>query len=485
MVILKVVYFGLLKVEAFFSRPIVFFTLCFIVGFAKTLQLALSPYTSPFDEHSHLSYVQYAFNWIIPAEGFPMNSWAKEAFSCHPHAIYGKMTEVLCGNLAEGKYYPTGGTNTSQSWPPIYFYIVAIFMRIPLIWITDPLIAARLVTAVLWCLGTSWLGFQAWRLTSSKIIGLSVVALSVALPTFFYFSSNVSPHSLNPLILALSLYIATKIRSRIINLPPSEEPLKPGFALRNLLGSPWIYLFVLLGLILSAAVPQSLTVIGLMTIYLVFSFLFDSKLSLSNKISSSTVAIVSGVLSTALFVLFYKFWQWQLSARAIPVSAEVNPAGANADPVDPSYASPLIRIIDRFWTFWPEGIRPGFPVGSDVNAVVGLWLVILTGLTVTAVVVWKQSSWLGPLMVGLFVTAPIFSIGYDYIFTTDVPIRYGLIFPLVGILSIANIEISKIPRALITTLVVLTYLSAFMLDPTYIQATNCGYDSASKLIVCN
>lgn len=473
------------KFESLLSKPTIFFIFCFLFAFAKTYQLAVSPYTSPFDEHSHLSYVQYAFNWIIPAEGYPMNSWAKAAFSCHPHAIYGIMTPVPCGTIAEGKNYPTGGTNTSQTWPPLYFFIVAILMRIPLLWVSDPLIAARLVTATLWSLGAAWLGYQVWRQTANKIIGISVVALLVALPTFYYFSSNVSPHSLNPLILALGLFVATKLRNIFTSFSSSGKVQTAKSSLTAILVSPWLYLFMILGLFLSMAVPQSLTVLGLLTIYLCASCFFDSSIGSKIKLLSSFIFLVAGAISTAFFVVFFRFWQWQVYARAIPVSSEVNPAGANSDPADPIYTSPIIRIINRFWSFWPEGIRPGFPVGEDVDAVIGLWLVILSGLAVTAVVIWKKSNWLGPLMLSLFIAAPIFSIAYDYFFTTDVPIRYGMIFPLVGVLAISNIEISRVPRMLLTTLIVATYLSAFLLDPTYVQAINCELNNGSHLVVCN
>lgn len=476
--------FWIPKVESYLSKPLAFFLFCFIVAFAKTLQLAISPYTSPFDEHTHLSYVQYAFNWIIPAEGFPMNSWAKEAFSCHPHAIYGNMTEVPCGTIAEGRNYPTGGTNTSQTWPPLYFFIVAILMRIPLVWVSDPLIAARFVTATLWSLGAAWLGYQVWRQTSKKILGLSVVALLVALPTFYYFSSNVSPHSLNPLILALGLFVATKIRNIFSTIALHQQAPNIKSSVKTFIISPWIYCFAILGLLLSLAVPQSLTVIGLLTVYLCVTCLFDSTLRLKVKVALTTILLVVGGISLGLFFAFFNFWQWQVYARAIAVSSDVNPAGANSDPADPTYASPIIRIVNRFWSFWPEGLKPGFPAGKDVDAVIALWLVILTGLSVTAIVIWRRSNWLGPIMVSLFVAAPIFSIGYDFMFTTDVPIRYGLIFPLVSVLTISNTEISRVPRIILTTLIAVTYLSAFILDPSYVQATNCGLDNASQLVVC-
>ena len=392
------------------------------------------------------------------------------------------MTEIPCGEVAPGKYYPTGGTNTSQAWPPIYFLLVAIFMRIPMIWETDPLFAARLVTALFWSIGTSWLGFQIWKLTNSKQLGITFVMLSVALPTFFFYSSSVSPHSLNPLLIAVALFLSQKILAQFSN-PENIQPSNFKKALSKSLRGPWIYLIIPAGILYSLAIPQSLSIIGLTVVYLIVSF-WTSNINRHTKLVFSFAVSAVGAISAFLFIQVYLLWKWQVTARAIPVTAGVDPTGANQDPPDPEYISPLIRITSRWFSFWPDALHPGFPAGHDIDAVLKIWIFILAGLSITAIVIWSKRDWLGPLMLSLFITAPIFSIAYDYIFTTDVPGRYGLVFPLVGLISVANMKITKFPRIAITSLAVLTYFSVFILEPGYIGANMCHLNVSSQLIDC-
>lgn len=466
------------------SNPFIYFAVCFAIALGISMTRVFSPFTSPFDEHTHLSYVQYAYSWVIPAEGYPMNSWAKAAFSCHPHAIYANLTEIPCGTIADGKFYPTGGTNTSQTWPPIYFFLVAILMRIPMIWISDPLFSARFVTAILWSLGTAWIGLQVWKLTNTKSFGIAVSALLVALPTFYYFTSNVSPHSLNPLLIATALAISTKIVGVVSSFGDIRDTEAPGNAWTYLFRSKWIYLFAILGLILAFAVPQSLTIIGFSVLFTVLWIFNLEKINLKQKLIFSVFVSAAGAVSTFLFTRVFAFWQWQVWARAIPVSTEVDPGLANVDPPKTEYISPIVMFFNRLWSFWPEGLNPGFPQGKDVSAVIGVWGFILAGLSVTAIVIWKKSDWLGPLMLSLLIAAPVFSIAYNLIFTTDVPVRYGIVFPILGILSLANNRLSRPIVVVLLVLSAFTYLTAFVLDPTYVETQGCGLDAATQLITC-
>lgn len=471
------------KINNLLGNTYVFITLSFSIALLVTVFRAYTPFTSPFDEHTHLSYVQYAFQWIIPADGYPMNTWAKQAFSCHPHALFGKMTEIPCGQIGPGKFYPTGGTNTSQAWPPIYFFLVAIFMRIPLLWEADPLFSARLVTAFFWALGTTFIGFQIWKMTKNTMLGLTVVIALVALPTFFYYTSNVSPHSLNPLLIGSALFISNKAFAQYEKFR-NKTPIAFTQAVFESLKNKWIYAFIPMGIVFSLTIPQSLSILGLFYLYLMIR-IWSSKRRTSIKLANSSSLTAIVLLSIFIFTQLYLLWKWQVSARAIPISTEVDPSGANQDPPDPQYLSPLIRISNRWFSFWPDALHPGFPAGHDIDSVMQIWIFVLAGLSITAIVIWKKSGWLGPLMLALLITAPIFSIAYDYVFTTDVPGRYGLAFPLVGIFSLANSQISKIPRITLNALVVATYVSVFVLEPGYIGANMCHLNTTTNLIDCS
>ena len=466
------------------SNAYLYFLICFLLVFLMSLTRAFSPYTSPFDEHTHLSYVQYAFNWIIPAEGYPMNSWAKSAFSCHPHAIYGAMTKVPCGQIGDGRLYPTGGTNTSQTWPPIYFFIVAILMRLPLLFFSDPLISARIVTAFLWSIGAAWLSFQASKLADSKLVGIGAAALLASLPTFFYYNSSVSPHSLNPLIIATFLFISLKIINRLTDLPITTTENQVLKAFSFFFSSKWPYLFLLFGLVVAFTIFQALDVLGFEAVFLVVSIINIGGISKKLKfVFTVCTAILTGITAIC-FVKIFSFWQWQMHERRVAFPPDVNVSGANSDPADPAYISPIIRIFARIWSFWPQVFDPGFPLGKDVSAVTSFWIFILGGLSVTAVVVWNKSSWLSPYMLSLLVAAPVFSIAYDYFFTTDVPVRYGLAFSIIGVFGLANLNIHKFAKKLIVGFAVMTYITAFVLNPGYIEAKNCNLDSATSTIRC-
>lgn len=469
----------------FLAQPKIFFTASFFIAFTLSIVRAFLPFTSPWDEHTHLSYLQYVFNWQIPAEGYPMNTWAKDAFSCYAHAIFGSLTDVPCGVHADGSEYPTGGTNTSQIWPPVYFVIVALFMRIPMFLGLDPLMSARVITVILWSLGVAWLGLISWRKSGVLSLSFGVVALLVALPSFFFYTSFVSPHSLNPLIAATLIFVADKwVRSAKLDF---NNTLKPsiGNAIRAGFTNKWGYVLIGLSVVIAFALPQALTAIGFAVVYIIATFAF-SKWRKTPKwlVSYSAVVGLFALASTIVFYVIFKFWQWQKDFRAIPVTSDVNPSGANVDPAEIVYSSPVEQIIKLWWNFWPNGLVPEAPAGPDGTAFSMPWFILLSALSVAALVFWKKRDWLGPAMLALFVTAPIFAVLYDIMFSTGVPIRYGLIFPIIGVLAFANGSIPRWPKRVLSVLVILTYLAAFGMNYLFVYRT-CALDPVTQLITCN
>ncbi len=85
---------------------------------------------APWDELYHLSYVQYVYEGSIPKPGDALNTWSREVFSCRPVYPFGVMTFVPCGEIGEPLNYPEGGTNTAGYWPPIYYGVVALLVRL-------------------------------------------------------------------------------------------------------------------------------------------------------------------------------------------------------------------------------------------------------------------------------------------------------------------------------------------------------------------
>ena len=464
----------------FFAKPWVFFLTALFLGLALAIPRVFSEYTSPFDEHTHLSYVQYAYNWVIPAEGYEMLSWAKQAFSCHPHSMYGAMTSVPCGTIGVGANYPTGGTNTSQNWPPIYFFIVAIFMRIPALFIPDPLYSARLITAILWTLGTSWIGLQVFQLTKQKTLGILVAVSLVSLPTFYFYTSNVSPHSLNPLMFALAFWICNKFLNSLKQIESGNNKFIT-LVSKNI----WLYVFLILGPIYAFTVPQSLTIIGVCFLYTFINILLSKK-TWKRKEKFFAISLWTGTtfISVFFFTRIASWWSWLINFRKIPFPPGVNPAGANSDPADPAYSSLIVRIVKQWWSYWPNGIVPGWPAGQDVNTIITPWVYILVAFSLAALIFWNRNNWLSHLMLSVFIAAPLFAVAYDIYFSTAVPIRYAMGISIAGVISLGNENMSKPAKYALSAVVASTYLSAFILNNYFIDARTCHLDSISQLILC-
>lgn len=472
------------RIHNFLSKPTFFFITAFGISFVLSLARALMPFTSPWDEHTHLSYLQYVYSWQIPAEGYPMNTWAKDAFSCYGHALYGKLTDVPCGEYGDGSEYPSGGTNTSQIWPPVYFVIVALFMRIPMMFGLDPLMSARIITVIIWSLGVAAIGVIA--LKKSKIVSLSlgIVALLVSLPSFFFYTSYVSPHSFNPLIVAAVIFIADKYINAA-NYTYNSVATHTGYnAFLYAILNKWGFALIGLSVLVAFTIPQALTAFGFITFYVVLIFALSKwRNNLRWLFSYSAATMVFGLLSASVFYVINKFWLWQMNFRSIPFTSEVDTSRASLDIPEVEYTSAFEQIASVWWNFWPNGLVPEAPAGPDGVALITPWLIILTALSVAALLFWNESQWLGPLMLSLFVTAPIFSVLYDFIFPTGVPIRYGLVFIIIGILSFANRSISNWPRRVLVILAALTYLSAFAMNYMFVYRS-CAVDEVTRLISC-
>ncbi len=452
------------------TKTFLVFAGVFVLAMILAIVRANFAYTSAWDEQTHLSYVQYAWQGMIPANGYPMNSWAKAAFSCHPHSITGRMTMVPCGVIGDGSLYPTGGTNTSQAWPPVYFILASIIMRPFQLFISDPLIAARYATAVLWSLGVAFLSAIMWKRNHRIEQALTTGLLLVALPIFGYFSSFVGPHSMNALIAAGLLAVAFRWIDSFRLSSRVQRYLWPG-------------VFVLSSALAAATVPQSILTIAIVSVFVTISVALESRLTPRQRVRRVLGVIAAQVIACAASLLVYWFWLFLVTARAIPQAATVDPSKANVDPAHTVYPSALYRVLDRFWAFWPNGLNPGWPSTPPVLAITTAWTFLLLSLSLAAIIFWRKSDWLSKLMLSLLIAAPIVSVGFDYVFTTNIPVRYGLGAAVIGILAVNNRAISRPMARIVLGLALATYLVAFMFAPLYVAAPGCAL-GADHLIDC-
>lgn len=462
----------------FYRKSWFAFTIFFVVAFSLSIFHGLSPYTSQFDEHTHLSYVQYAFQWVIPANGYEMNTWAKAAFSCHPHQLYGAMTPVPCGSVDVGGLYPTGGTNTSQTWPPVYFFITAILMRFTLLFQSDPLYAARFVTAFLWSIGTAFLGIQLLKRSKRLLLTISFVLLLVSLPSFEYFSSYVTPHSMNALLIALGLYISDKL----LNWKKSTSEQNSIFNSQTNFNY-WIVVFCAYAVVSAFTIPQSVGVIATFIVYICIVKISVGDRGLTSKVKILLPIFIMGSISLFLMSKVVSFWAWQVGARAIAFPPGVSQADVVLDSGDAVYKDVIVQILDRWWAFWPGAIHSGIPAGPYAAGIESLWLLLLPGLSIAAIVFWKK-SFVNNIVLAVFFVAPVISIYFDMALGAGIPGRYGIGIAIIGCFAITNRGISKWPTIIIFTLGVATYVSAYFLDPILIESGTCSIQEATKLLEC-
>jgi hypothetical protein len=450
-----------------------FLALVFLLTFLLSSLHAFFPVTSAWDEHSHLSYVQYAFEWRIPHEGSPLNSWAMEAFSCHLHEFYGYMTQVPCGEIGVPTQYPAGG-NTAAAWPPVYYMLVAVLMRIPLVFISDPLIAARIATAFIWSVGITWLSLQLFRKARRFSLALAFAFVTVSIPAFTQFSSFVSPHALNPLLVAGGLYVSDRF---VGSLRLSQSPRADSESvlhLRTLVFNKWFVLFAIFGAISALSIPHSVSVVLIFGLYLVLATwqkLFVN-IRFTNKVA---VTFLELALTTLPFFAATFFWQWIHKIRTLDVPAfpAQNPEISTSD-TPLSVPGVFSTIVGKFWEFWPSSLQAQWPSGDSALFIQNIWVNIILALSLGAVLFWKAKSWLSSLMLSLFLVAPVMAVLFDLAFTFPVPKRYALGIALIGLISLASSRIpDKIGKGLFL-LALLTYLSSFVLDPLKVDVTKCA-----------
>ena len=451
------------------------FATLFALAFLLTAFHAFFPVTSAWDEHSHLSYVQYAFNWKIPREGDPLNTWAMAAFSCHPHEFFGAMTVIPCGEYGLPGDYPAS-LNTAAGWPPIYYFLTAILMRIPLVVITDPLFAARLTTAFLWSLGVAWLGIQIFQKTKKLALTVAFAMIAVSISAVIAFASYVSPHALNPLLVAAGLFVSDRL---VKSLTGDAKPSKHRFV--AILGNLWAWSFVAFAIACALSIPQSMSVVLIFGLYVIVRLwqLATPAYSVGAKLWFTAQLGVLAVVP--VFAVTY-VWQLIQRIRTAPELLAGAPDQSNAvESAALTFHDIYGTFLARFWEFWPLSLRVEQPSGEFTIFIESFWLNLLLALSLGAVLFWKSRNWLSALMLALFVVAPVMSTVFDFIFPFIVPKRYSLGIVIIGLIALGAARVPGRVAKVLFGLAAVTYVLSYFLDPLKVDITQCA-GSGSQIL---
>lgn len=440
----------------------------FLVSFALSFSKVFFPDTSPWDEQAHLSHVQYVFQGIIPVDGMAIGSWAKQAYSCH----IGTLTTIPCGEIADARWYPMGGTNSSAFWQPTYFVLAAIFGA-PFVWSgIDPLYSIRIATAIVWAAGVAWLGFIASRRTRHFSSGLLVVLALTAIPLMGYMSSAVTPHSLNPLLAALALTTAFKW----FDLP--EKTFSTS-------ASTWRPLaFVGVTLVGAWSIPQSLTIFGTVALFIALARVNKFTKNPPAAFREGAIMVANIVTVGVSFVLSMNVWAAIQTSRAIAPVSEVDVTKSPGSALDVSYENPFVQAFTRWASFWPNGIRAGWAQDDALTLFTELaWVCAVLGLTIAAFIWLRKPLWAFLLVFSVVIVAPVSSIAYDYYFPSDVPVRYGLGIPVIGLFAVMSLKKPRWVNASLLVLACVTYVLGFFVEPMFPFDRGCSM-SPEGMVLC-
>jgi hypothetical protein len=452
-------------------RAVIF--LLFALTYLLTYQRSTFPYTSGYDEHTHLSYVQYAHDFVIPAPGFSMNTWAKGAFSCHPHAIYGQMTQVKCGEIAAGYGYPTGGSNTSEAWPPVSFIVIGQTMRLYELFIDDPLFAARAGAALMWSLGVTLIGYSLIKRKINPVLVLFAGLLMTSLPVSANYSSFVSPYAMTPMLVGIFLVI-TQRQIGVLDADYVSFSVKRGIT------------FLLMSFLAVFTVPQFLLGVAIFGLAV---FGQEASRRLRNKAfpaKESYSSLLLPLIALLLSKVAFDAWPRIQEIRRVPYPADVLISMGNVDPPELAYKSLTTLIENRFFSFWPNGLTMGFPAGGSMFLLVSFWITLLAGLSYMNALGMRSYGRWSVFSLSLVVSSIIFSIAYEIQLATPTPVRYGFAVVIVGSLLLADdklIRPKSITMLTVGVIVVATYILGFKTPPLYTEVENCKY-GVGQLVSC-
>ena len=440
--------------------------LFFVISAVVSIGRSDMPFISQWDELYHLSYVQYASQGIVPANGFPLNDWSKVAFSCYPVSLLGMTTDVPCGEVGAGARYPTGGTNTAAIWPPIYYFLTALLMApIKILFgVSDNLFAARYATGLIWAAGTALLSVIVLSKSKSILLSGAFALLATSLSLFGQSASFVSPHSTVPLLLAIGLLFTFRLERQIDSFFGQRNwgALRFTQWFKELLS--WGFPIVLFGFLLALTVPHAFPILLVMGIYVFVGVVVKYWASLP-FVSLLTLGICSLFgLSAGGFFLATRIWEWQRNTRGVSFPSDVNTAAADVTATS-AYPDFIQQLLALWWDFWPMGLSNPWLQGAVAIFIENVWIFLLPSLLIAALATLGLSNWLSRVALGVVVSAPVASNLAFSSLQFVIPERYGLSIVILGLFGLANDRFTRLFRIIIFLGALATYVISFLYSP--------------------
>ncbi len=394
---------------------------------------------SPYDEGYQLSYVQYVSQGHLPHVGDALNTWSRQAFSCHPVFPFGAVTAVPCGQTAAAGAYPEGGTNTAAGWPPMYHAFAAVVTKLLQVVGVEPLHGARVASALLWATGAALLVFVASRFGAPPAAAAAAGLLAGAIPVATTLGAFVSPHS-------AQLLLSVLICATVLSLMRTTGRLTG----KHLTAA------LLVPVIAVMTVPHALVAITIA--YLGLLFFWAQALMRRRGLPQLWWMTFAGPV---LALAAYEGWSASSTSRATAYAAGTNAVQAQnlADPRGDSLLQPLIGQWWHFWTGSVTGDTLGF--GNWELLVSQGAVILIAGALGVALLTPDPGARVRALAIGFVVGAPLTSWAFDRVFAFAVPARYGASVIGVGLLLLA-LTTARRPARVLLFLAVVLWASAFV-----------------------
>jgi hypothetical protein len=409
-----------------------------LVG-ALQLERASSGTISPYDEGYHLSYVQYVGQGHLPHIGDPLNTWSREAFSCHPVFPFGDVTSVPCGEIAAPGEYPEGGTNTAAGWPPPYYAYAAVVTRFLALVGVEPLYGARTASALLWAAGAAALVLVARRFGGNLAAAASAGLVAGAIPAANTLGAFVTPHS-------AQLLLSVVIGATVLQLMRREAAVGRADVLAGVAVPPLAVMVV----------PHALVAVTIA--YIALAAHWGHRALRGARLPWRAWAPAAAPL---LAVAVHEAWQLFVDAQATAYGPGVD-ATQEQDLADPRGDSLVRPLIAQWWHFWPGGLS-GDDLGfSSWELFVSTGAVMLAaGAVGVALLSANPSPLARALAIGLVVGGPLTAWVAERMFPFNVPGRYGASVIGIALLLVALTVARRPSRPLLVLSVVVWGGAAF------------------------
>jgi hypothetical protein len=362
---------------------------------------------SPWDEIYHLGYIQYLYNFSLPKMGDQILEWSKYAFSCYPVHSYGMTTSVSCGAQASSDVFPELGRNVAANWPPLYYWLSSIWMRVFGANQENALFIGRSFSAFIWSIGA---GVFCYALISrNKLPKKTAVSLAIVLallPMGLFQGVFVTPHSML-LVLVSTIYLfATSPRLMTIR------------GLSSL---------ILVATLSVLAVPHILPALFFITLRTFSSFYFD-------RLKTPKYHVV--FIFSITFIPFLAVTIWEKFQEFRELDVEIA--------VQPSSQFTLNQIPRAIFTFIPHSID-GYQFLNEaqffVSYVMGIVLFILIFRSLV-----DPATPLSGRLDSIFIlsVSVVSSIAAHILRDIVIPPRYGISIVLLAFLISTQFRFSKL-----------------------------------------